>query len=46
MQVRSLGGESVKEKGAAELKRLLENPSTDWNKLFGEVAVFKKLKDK
>ena len=46
MTVRSLGGDGVKEKGAAEVKRLLETPSTDWNSLFGEPMVFKKLKDK
>lgn len=46
LKVRSLGGESVKEKGHAEVKRLLEDSSTDWNSLFGEASVFRKLKDK
>lgn len=46
MKVRSLGGDGVKEKGPAEVKRLLEAPGTDWNNLFGDAMVFKRLKDK
>ncbi len=46
MKVRSLDGKAVKEKGPAEVKRLLEDPATDWNKLFGEASVYRKLKDK
>jgi hypothetical protein len=45
LSVRSLGGEGVKEKGAAEVRRLLEAASTDWNGLFGEAMQFHKLKD-
>lgn len=46
MKVRALGGEGVKEKGSAEVKRLLEDAATDWNSLFGDAMVFKRLKDK
>ncbi len=46
LKIRSLGGEGVKEKGSAKVKRLLEEPATDWNKFFGEASVFRKLKDK
>ena len=46
LKVRSLGGDGVKEKGPAEVKRLLETPGTDWNTLFGEASVYRKLKDK
>jgi hypothetical protein len=46
MKVRSLGGDGIKEKGPAEVKRLLEAPSTDWNSLFGDALVFRRLKDK
>jgi len=46
LKVRSLSGESIKGKNPAEVKRLLEDPATDWSKLFGEASVFRKLKDK
>jgi hypothetical protein len=46
LKVRALGGDGVKEKGPAEVKRLLEAPGTDWNGLFGEAVVYRKLKDK
>lgn len=45
MKIRSIEGKAVKEKGPAEVKRLLEAPATDWNKLFGEASVYRKLKD-
>ena len=45
IRVRALGGEGVKEKGSAEVKRLLELPTADWNSLFGEAMVFRRLKD-
>jgi hypothetical protein len=45
IRVRALGGDGVKEKGPAAVKRLLEAPSTDWNTLFGEAMVFRRLKD-
>jgi hypothetical protein len=46
LRVRSLGGDGVKEKGAAATRKLLENPASDWGKLFGEPAVFHRLKDR
>jgi len=46
MKVRALDGKAVKEKEPAEVKRLLKDPATDWNKLFGEASVYRKLKDK
>jgi hypothetical protein len=46
MRVRSLGADGVKDKGPAEVKRLLEAPGTDWNSLFGEALIFRRLKDK
>lgn len=45
MKIRSLDGKSVKEKGPAEVKQLLEDPSTDWSKLFGEASAYRKLKN-
>jgi hypothetical protein len=42
----ALDGKAVKEKGPTEVKQLLEDPATDWNKLFGEASVYRKLKDK
>ena len=46
MKVRSLDGESIKGKKPAEVKRLLGDPATDWNSLFGEASIFRKLEDK
>ena len=46
LKVRSLNGESIKGKKPAEVKRLLEDPATDWNSLFGEASIFRKLRDK
>jgi len=43
--VRALGGDALKDKGPAEVKKLLETKSTDWNKLFGDAMVFRRLKD-
>jgi hypothetical protein len=45
MRVRALGGDSLKAKGPADVKRLLETPSVDWNNLFGDPSVFRRLKD-
>ena len=44
--VRSLGGDGVKGKSAADVKRLLEDPAVDWGTLFGEATLFRRLKDK
>ena len=46
LRVRSLGGEGVKDKTPAEIRKALETQSTDWGKLFGEPAVFRLLKDR
>ncbi len=46
LSVRSLGGDGVKEKGPAQIRRELEAADTDWGKLFGEPAVFRRLKDR
>ena len=46
LRVRSLGGDGVKDKGSAEIRKALETQSTDWGKLFGEPAVFHRLKDR
>lgn len=45
MKVRALDGKAVKEKGPAEVKLLIEDPAMDWNKLFNEASVYRKLKD-
>jgi hypothetical protein len=46
MVVRSLGGgDRLKGKGPAEVKQLLEDKSADWNTLFGDSVVFRRLKD-
>lgn len=46
VRVRSLGGEGAKGKSPAEIRKALETQSTDWGKLFGEPAVFRRLKDR
>lgn len=46
LRVRTLGGDGVKEKGPAAIRKALETQSTDWGKLFGEPAVFHRLKDR
>lgn len=46
ISVRSLGGDGVKNKTPAEIRKSLETQSTDWSKLFGEPAVFHLLKDR
>ena len=46
LSVRSLGGDGVKEKSPAQIRKNLEAPATDWSKLFGEAAVFHRLKDR
>ncbi len=47
LRVRALkgDGEAVK-KGPAEVKRLLEDPGTDWLPLFDDAIQFRRLKDK
>ena len=44
-KIRALGGAEIKDKSPAEVKRLLEDPSVDWNNLFGDPMVFRRLKD-
>jgi len=46
LRVRALGGDGVKGKGPAEIRKALETQSTDWGKLFGEAAAFHRLKDR
>lgn len=46
LRVRSLGGDGVKDKTPAQIRKALETQSTDWSKLFGEPAVFHLLKDR
>jgi hypothetical protein len=46
LSVRSLGGDGVKDKTPAQIRKALETQSTDWGKLFGESAVFHRLKDR
>lgn len=46
LRVRSLGGDGVKDKSAAQIRKALETQSTDWGKLFGEPALFHRLKDR
>lgn len=46
LRVRSLGGDGVKDKTPAQIRKALETQSTDWGKLFGEPAVFHRLKDR
>jgi hypothetical protein len=46
IRVRSLGGDGVKEKGPVATRKLLEDPASDWGKLFGEAAAFHRLKDR
>ncbi len=46
LRVRALGGEAVKTKSPAELRKALETQSTDWMKFFGEAATFQRLKER
>ncbi len=46
LRVRALGGDGVKNKTPAEIRKALETQSTDWTKLFGEPTVFQRLKDR
>lgn len=46
LRVRALGGDGVKGKTPAEIRKALETPSADWGRLFGEPAVFHLRKDR
>lgn len=46
VRIRAIRGESVKGKSPADIRKALETESTDWGKLFGEAAVFQRLKDR
>lgn len=46
IRVRSLGGDGVKDKGPAEVRKALDTPSADWGKLFGDSELFHRLKDR
>lgn len=46
LRVRSLGGDGLKGKSPADVRKDLEKQSADWAKLFGEPAVFHRLKDR
>ena len=46
LRVRALGGDGVKDKSPAAIRKALETQSTDWGKLFGEPAAFHRLKDR
>jgi hypothetical protein len=45
LRVRSLSGDGVKGKRAADVRKELETPASYWTKLFGDAAVFHRLKD-
>jgi hypothetical protein len=45
LQVRALGEDGVKEKSPVAVRKLLEDPASDWSKLFGEPMTFRQLKD-
>ena len=45
IRVRALEGEALKGKGPADLRKELESAASDWGKLFGEGAVFHRLKE-
>lgn len=45
LSVRVLGGDGVKDKTPAAIRKALETQSTDWGKFFGKPAVFHRLKD-
>ncbi len=46
LRIRALGGEAVKDRTPAQLRKALETQSTDWTKLFGPSTVFRRLKDR
>lgn len=46
ISVRALTNEGPHTQGPADVKKAIEDPKTDWNKLFGEAQVFTRLKDK
>jgi hypothetical protein len=45
IRVLALDGNRTKGKGPADVKRLLESPSEDWNSVFGDATVYRRLKD-
>jgi len=45
IRVRALGGDGLKDKGPVETRKLIEDPTGDWSKLFGDPLVFRLLKD-
>lgn len=45
LRIRALGGDGIKDKGPAEVRKLLEDPASDWSKFFGEPTIFRRLKD-
>jgi hypothetical protein len=45
LRVRALGGEAVKDKQPVAVRKLIEDPTSDWSKLFGEPMTFRRLKD-
>jgi len=45
LRVRALGGDGIKDKSPADVKKLLEDPASDWSKLFGEPMIFRLLKN-
>ena len=44
-RVHTLGGDGVKNKGPADVKKLLEAPDGDWSTLFSEPTTFRRLED-
>jgi len=44
MRIRALDGSRLKDKEAAAVRSLIEAKSADWNKLFGDSMVFRRLK--
>ena len=45
MNVRALKGAGAERRGAAATRRLLEDPAADWQNLFGDAVIFKRLND-
>ncbi len=46
LRIRALGGDGVKDKTPAAIRKALETQSSDWGKFFGDPAIFHRLKDR
>jgi hypothetical protein len=46
LRVRAFGGDGLKDKSPAGVRKFLEDPAGDWNPCFGDSMIFRRLEDK